>query len=67
MQNLKNQKVHGTPKQGSNHVYVMEGYQGYQIWRQVPSTYLPLMAFGMGLLVGNQVQYSLGAYTITIL
>lgn len=65
--NLKNQKVHGTPKQGSNHVYVLEGYQGYQIWRQVPSTYLPLMAFGMGLLVGNQVQYSLGAYTITIL
>ena len=65
--NLRNCKVRGTPKQGNSHVYVMEGYQGRLILQQVPSVCLPLLAFGMGLLVGNQVQYGLGAYTLTLL
>lgn len=65
--NVKSKKVRGTPKEGKNHLYVMEGYQGQLVWRQVSSLYLPLLAFGTGLLVGNQVQYGLGAYTVTIL
>lgn len=65
--NVQSKKVRGTPKQGRNHLYVMEGYQGQLVWQQVSSLYLPLLAFGTGLLVGNQVQYGLGAYTVTIL
>lgn len=61
---LEYRKVRSTPKKGNDHVYVMEGYTGTLVWREVPSIYLPLLAFAMGLGVGYHVQYGLGAYSI---
>lgn len=61
---LEYRKVRSTPKKGNDHVYVMEGYTGLLVWREVPSIYLPLLAFAVGLGVGYHVQYGLGAYSI---
>lgn len=61
---LEYRKVRSTPKKGNDHVYVMEGYTGLLVWREVPSIYLPLLAFAMRLGVGYNVQYGLGAYSI---
>lgn len=63
---LDYRKVRSTPKKGTNHVYVMDGYTGTLVWGDVPSKYLPLLVFATGLGVGNNVQYGLGSYSITI-
>lgn len=63
---LEYRKVRSTPKKGNDHVYVMEGYMGELMWREVPSEYLPLLAFAVGLGVGYHVQYGLGSYSIDI-
>lgn len=61
---LHYRKIYGTPKKMEKHVYVMGGYEGQLVWRNVPGKYLPLLLWGMHLAVGDNVQYGMGTYSI---
>jgi tetrahydromethanopterin S-methyltransferase subunit B len=60
-------KLHSTPKKGRSNVYVMDGYVGSIVWSNVPTVYLPILAFATGISVGYNIPFGLGAYTIDVL
>jgi hypothetical protein len=64
--NLHYTKLHSTPKKGRSSVYVMDGYIGSTVWSDVPTAYLPILAFATGISIGYNIPFGLGAYTITL-
>ncbi len=64
--NLWYKHLHSTPKQGRNSVYVLEGYQGITVWANVPTQYLPILAFASSLSVGYNIPFGLGAYSMEV-
>jgi hypothetical protein len=60
-------KLRSTPKKERSGVYVMEGYVGTLVWSDVPTAYLPILAFATGISVGYNIPFGLGAFNIEIL
>lgn len=61
---LRWEKRRNTPKKGANVAYIMGGYTGRLVFGQVPTHYLPLLAFAEALGVGADISYGLGSFLI---
>jgi hypothetical protein len=44
----------------------MDGYVGSTVWSNVPTAYLPILAFATGISVGYNIPFGLGAFNIEI-
>lgn len=60
-------KYYSTPKRGRNNLYTMRGYVGRLCFSNVPSHYFSLLWFASGVGVGNNINYGLGNFSVSLL